>query len=165
VDKIEEIINEIKQKGFSHEMELNICHRSGELVPVAIHAWLKKDNTGKPDGIWGFGRDISERKLAEKIRADVERTIQHDIKSPLNGIIGLTHLIIEASANNEQSIPQIENIKKLALNSLQLIEYSLNMHKIELGTYQLQAIDCDVISILFELKNCLEPIILLIALN
>jgi PAS domain S-box-containing protein len=163
VDKIEEVINKIKQKGFSHEMELNICHRSGELVPVAIHAWLKKDNTGKPDGIWGFGRDISERKLAEKIRADVERTIQHDIKSPLNGIIGLTHLIMEANANNEQSNPQIENIKKLALNSLQLIEYSLNMYKIELGTYQLQAIDCDVISILFELK--IESVTLIKAKN
>jgi len=152
VDKIEAVINEIKQKGFSHEMEINIYHRSGDLIPVAIHAWLIKDTTGKPDGIWGFGRDISERKIAEKIREDVERTIQHDIKSPLNGIIGLTHLIMKACPFDRNSIQQIEKIKKLALNSLQLIEYSLNMHKIELGTYQLQAIDCDVISMLFDLK-------------
>jgi PAS domain S-box-containing protein len=152
VYKIESVINEIKQKGFSREMEINICHRSGELIPVAIHAWLKKDNTGKPDGIWGFGRDISERKLAEKIREDVERTIQHDIKSPLNGIIGLTNLIMAGCSNNEKNIQSIKNIKELALNSLQLIEFTLNMHKIELGTYQLKATDCDIIPMLLELK-------------
>ncbi|KPA09649.1 multi-sensor signal transduction histidine kinase [Candidatus Magnetomorum sp. HK-1] len=151
-NKIEQVINEIKQKGFSREIELNICHKSGKLIPIAIHAWLLKDNTGKPDGIWGFGRDISEKKSAEKLREDVEKMIQHDIKSPLNGIIGLSSLIMDINEMNETSIQYIENIKELSLNTIQLIDNSLNMHKIELGTYQIEAIDCDLISMLLRFQ-------------
>jgi len=150
--EIEQIINEIKQKGFSREIELNICHKSGKLMPVAIHAWLLKDNTGNPDGIWGFGRDISERKLAEKIRDDVDRIIRHDIKSPLSGIIGLSDLIMDINEIDPTSIQYIENIKELALNTTQLIDNSLKMHKMELGNYQIEAIDCDLISMLLSFK-------------
>jgi len=152
IKKIEHIINEIKQKGFSHALEVNMCHKSGNLIPVEIHAWLRKDNIGESEGIWGFGRDISERKLAEKIREDVERMIQHDLKSPLNGIIGLSNVIRDSQPMKDDNIQHIENIKNLAVKSIQLIEYSLNIHKIELGTYELQAIDCDLISMLLKLK-------------
>jgi len=149
---MEQAIHDIKQNGSCNEIELNIRHKSGALMPVAINAWLRKNNEGKPVGIWGFGRDISERKIAEKIREDVERVIRHDIKSPLNGIIGLSNLVMESSGTNETNFQYIENIKMLAKNSIQLIDNSLNMHKMELGTYQLQAIDCDLISILLQLK-------------
>jgi len=150
--KIGQVFNEIKQKGFSQEIEINICHKSGKLVPVEIHAWLRNDNTGKPDGIWGFARDISERKLAEKIREDVEKMIQHDIKTPLNAIIGLSNLIRESHSMDRNSIKHIDDVKKLALDSIKLINYSLNIRKIEMGNYQLQAVDCDLISMLFRLK-------------
>jgi len=153
-NKMDEVIQEIKDKGFSREIELNICQQSGKLLPAAIHAWLLTDNSGQPDGIWGFGRDISERKYAEKMREDVERMIRHDIKSPLSGIIGLSSLIMdEMDEMNETSLDYIRNIKGLALETIQFIDDSLNMHKIELGTYQLKAIDCDLISMLFQFKT------------
>jgi len=152
IHSIQQTIHDIKKKGFGHEREICIRHKSGSSIPVAIHAWLRKNNNYQPVGIWGFGRDISERKLAEKIREDVEKVIRHDIKSPLNGIIGLSNLIIENATINETSIQHIEKINELAKNSIQLIENSLNMNKMELGTYQLQAVDCDLISILLQLK-------------
>ncbi|ETR70376.1 MAG: sensor histidine kinase [Candidatus Magnetoglobus multicellularis str. Araruama] len=153
-NKMDEVIQEIKHKGFSREIELNICQQSGKLLPAAIHAWLLTDNSGQPDGIWGVGRDISERKFAEKMREDVERMIRHDIKSPLSGIIGLSSLIMDQMDEiDETSLDYIRNIKGLALDTIQFIDDSLNMHKIELGTYQLKAIDCDLISILFQFKT------------
>jgi PAS domain S-box-containing protein len=152
-DKIKEVLNEIKQKGFSHEIEVNILHKSGSIIPVAIHAWLLKNNTGTSEGIWGFGRDISERKFAENIREDVERMIRHDIKSPLNGIIGLSNIILEHDTIDDANIKNLESIIELSLNTIQLIENSLKMHRIESGNYQLEAEDCDLISMLLKYKT------------
>jgi PAS domain S-box-containing protein len=54
------------ETGILRNLEYTLIHRNGELIPIEISASLILDILGKPDGIIGIMRDISERKKAEE---------------------------------------------------------------------------------------------------
>ena len=60
------IIKQILDQGFSDVYEKEFIRKDGTLIPVEISGYLTKDKQGNPSGMWGFIRDISERKEAEK---------------------------------------------------------------------------------------------------
>ena len=60
------IIAQILKKGSSDIYEKEFIKKDGTLIPVEISGYLSKDAQGQPIGMWGFIRDISERKNSEK---------------------------------------------------------------------------------------------------
>jgi len=82
-DKEEEIVKQILERGFSDLYEKELIDKEGYLIPVEISGYLTKDQNGKPIGMWGFVRDISERKKSEikLLRQLQEVTVLHEISS------------------------------------------------------------------------------------
>ena len=89
---------------------------------------------GKPCLVEAF-MDITERKNLEKLKDDVERIMHHDLKSPLNGIIGLPEIILDTVALNDEDRELVEAIRDSGLRMLRLINMSTDMYKMETGTY------------------------------
>ncbi|GAF81180.1 unnamed protein product, partial [marine sediment metagenome] len=58
--------NQIMTRGYSKEFEKEFIKKDGTVFPIAIRAWLLKDKQGKPVGLWGIIRDITQRKQAEE---------------------------------------------------------------------------------------------------
>jgi PAS domain S-box-containing protein len=58
--------NQFIKRGYSDEFEKEYIKKDGTVFPVSIKGWLVKDEQGQPIGMWGFVRDISERKQAEE---------------------------------------------------------------------------------------------------
>ncbi|MBA7585050.1 hypothetical protein ES708_27020 [subsurface metagenome] len=66
--------NQIITRGYSKEFEKEFIKKDGTLLPIAIIAWLLKDKQGKPVGMWGIIRDITERKqVEEELRESEEK--------------------------------------------------------------------------------------------
>ena len=74
IERRNEMIRLLLQKGSVNDFENVLKHKNGSLVPVSITSHLITDNQGNPLHIEGTIRDISERKQVEKrIRESEER--------------------------------------------------------------------------------------------
>jgi PAS domain S-box-containing protein len=76
-------VKQILDVGYSNLYEKEFINKNGKLVPVEISGYLTMDHNGKPIGMWGFVRDISERKKYEErlLRQLQEVTVLHAISS------------------------------------------------------------------------------------
>lgn len=93
----------------------------------------------------GVIQDVSDKKRLEILREDIERMSRHDLKSPLNAIIGLPGLILSDRDMPRQEIDEyMRLIRQTGYKMLNLINISLDMFKMEQGTYEFQAKPVDM---------------------
>lgn len=82
--------------------------------------------------------DITARKKMEKLREDVDRIMIHDLKNPLNAIIGLPQLMLEESGLTPAQEKILRMIGQAGYRMLNMINQSLDLYKIEMGTFLYQ---------------------------
>jgi two-component system sensor histidine kinase/response regulator len=96
-------------------------------------------------------RDALERQneiLEEnaRLREDIERISRHDLKTPLNSIINFPKLMQKDNLTEEQ-LSQLKKISSMGYKMLNMINLSLDMYKMEQGTYQLSTVPVDLVSV------------------
>lgn len=91
--------------------------------------------------------DITERKRFEKLKGDIDRIIRHDLKNPLNAIINVPQLLLKDISDPEH-IELLNMIQDAGNRMLNLINFSLDMYKLETGGYQLRIEETNIIQIL-----------------
>jgi CheY-like chemotaxis protein len=92
-----------------------------------------------------------EKKLAATIE-DMQRITRHDIKSPLSAVIAYPRLILREKDNlTEKQISHLEVVIKAGKTILKMINLSLDMHKMERGTYVVQYLPVNILSIIHEI--------------
>lgn len=93
-----------------------------------------------------------ERELA-KTKEDIERISRHDLKSPLNGIINYPPFIKSQGGLSEKQNDQLDKIVQLGRKMLRMINLSLDMFKMEQGSYEVKAEEVDLIQVFNEIKE------------
>lgn len=112
--------------------------------------WLRSrafpifDRAGKLVRIAGITEDITSRKHAEQLREDVERITRHDLKSPLSSIIGVPSFMLERQDIPEEQKQWWRSVYDAGKRMLNMINSSLNLYKMEVGTFQLQPVEVDL---------------------
>ena len=173
-EKVREMFEKTCQ-GIKTEIELSLFN--GKVYSFKNEPRL--DENGKIVGIFGTGRDMTDRKAYEEELKDamnqLERTIQHanqmaleaeiantakseflanmshEIRTPMNGIIGMTELTLESRLDSDQR-ENLEIVRTSANNLLEIINDILDFSKIEAGKMNLESID-------FYLRKTLESAI------
>jgi PAS domain S-box-containing protein len=67
------IRDQVLKRGYSDEYEKEYIRKDGGIVPISKRVWLLKDDRGKPIGMWGLIRDITEQKKAEQALRESEK--------------------------------------------------------------------------------------------
>lgn len=130
-------------------MEMKAVHKNGTLFPVEL-AVTPIEISGRRL-FTAYIRDITERKRAEEelIRANqiAEQSVRskerflanmsHEMRTPLNAVIGLTHLLEETSLTRQQS-RYLEAIQFSAGSLLALINDILDFAKIDAGKIEFE---------------------------
>lgn len=75
----------------------------------------------------------------QRLREDVEHITRHDLKGPLGGVVGLVQTIIAAGALNAVQHEQLRMVEETTLQTLNMINLSSELYKIETGRFQLNA--------------------------
>lgn len=114
---------------------------------------LLLNDSGELIGVQGVGRDISDRKRAEALRDDVERMARHDLKTPLGAVVGLPGEIRRMGALSPVQETMLSTIENAGEAMLQLINRSLDLFKMESGSYGLSKSSVDVIQVLECIKS------------
>jgi DNA-binding response OmpR family regulator len=89
---------------------------------VATHIRLRKNTIALANKVCALIENA-------KLREDIEKITQHDLKGPLNNILFETY--------NLENRPAAESINRAVNNVVNMINNSLNLYKIEQGNYHL----------------------------
>ena len=139
----------------------------GKIITVFDDVFWRSDNSTLPvkyistpitfhDATYGAVvafSDISAQKKDEALRQDIERITRHDLKTPLNAIIGIPGLLLEDDNLNERQRMFLEMLKGSGYRMLEMINESLNMFKMEKGTYELNLIRVDLLATIHSIQG------------
>lgn len=164
----------------SHELEvLRLLRpmRFEEVVPTpdgAEHYWLtlRFPLTG-PEGqilIGMVALDITDRKRAEaelsrarekaelacRTRAEFLASVSHEIRAPINGVIGMTDLVLDTGLTPEQR-EYLTVVKSSARALLSLFNDILDFAKMEAGTLDFEHIDFNLPAAIDSIIRALAP--------
>ena len=142
--------------------ESQVYRRDGQVIWITETARAVRDASGVLLYYEGMVEDISERKRAEEelqqakiaaeaaVRAKSEflANISHELRTPMNGIIGMTEVALDTVLTPEQR-EYLTMVQDSADALLALLNDILDFSKIEAGRWELESID-------FSLRNTLE---------
>ena len=125
-------------------------------------------------GTLGVYQDITERKQAQmdlsqahqrleqqnqeliqtaQLREDVERITRHDLKNPLNAIIAVPSLLMHDGDLNEEQISLLKMVMNSGYRMLEMINASLDLYKMEIGSYEYHPENFDLNNVLQNVSN------------
>ncbi|MBF0192850.1 MAG: hypothetical protein HQL99_17190 [Magnetococcales bacterium] len=98
-------------------------------------------------------RQNKELIEADRLKQDVERITRHDMKSPLNGVIGYADLLLESGALSVEHRQYVKMMRKSGVTVLHMVNLSLGLYRMEQGAYQLEAEDVDLIPVIRSIRD------------
>ncbi|MEJ5991123.1 response regulator [Ramlibacter sp. PS3R-8] len=133
-----------------HEpLEYRLLRRDGDAVWVHAEAISLRDRDGRVLRYICSYLDITDHRaladglqrqnaaLAEnaRLREDVERMSRHDLKTPLNSIIGVARLLREDAAVQPEHGELLAIAERAGYRMLEMVNLSLDLARMEMGTY------------------------------
>jgi signal transduction histidine kinase len=90
----------------------------------------------------------AQAEEATRLKDEFLANLSHELRTPMNIIIGWAHLLRAGPLNEEQKLRAAESIERAARSQAQLIEDLLDVSRIVTGKFRLQMQDVDVSSVL-----------------
>ncbi len=97
-------------------------------------------------------KELAQKNIALEevaaLREDVEHITRHDLKNPLNGIICATSLLMDDDDLKEEQEELTKIIEEAGYQMLDMINNSLNLYKMEIGSYQYHPLQVDILHLI-----------------
>ncbi len=127
------------RNGRDYQFELSRIESDGTVIGAAVLAF-----------------DITERLNAEQLRREFSANVSHELKTPLQGIIGSAELLESGLAKPEDFPRFIGHIRREATRLVNLIEDIIRLSQLDEGV-ELPAENVDLLALAQEVKAILVP--------
>ncbi len=95
-----------------------------------------------------------------RLKEEVERISRHDLKNPLQAVISIPDLILDDdNLTNEQKL-LLTDVQNAGLSMLTMIDSSLDIYKMEVGTYRVDYNRVDLIAICLKIRNNMSQLLI-----
>lgn len=131
--------------------------KNGELFWEQASIAPVKNARGEITNYVAVKEDISARKDLEQVKEDVERIMRHDLKSPINGIMGLPGLMLMDDNLTDEQIEMLGMIEQSGQRMLRMIDMSLDLFRMETGEYMCQRSHVDATAVVRDVLNDVAP--------
>ena len=149
---------------------------SEEPIAATVNLFLVRHAAaGRPTGFAAVCRDLREHKrieadtrrgreltLAKEMaesaalaKSDFLAVMSHEMRTPLNGVVGMTELLLDTRLDDEQR-EYVESLRTCSTALLGIIDDVLDFSKMEAGKLELEMID-------FDLRRTIDEIVELFA--
>lgn len=160
-DKVHQIVQAALDTKSDYQSEFRTIQPDGSNFIIASRGHIFRDDNGKPIRMTGVCWNITKQKnaenelknakmVAEKLAVKAEEankaksaflaSMSHEVRTPLNGIMGMLSLLFETSLTSEQR-SYIESARKASDMLLSIINEILDFSKIESGRLELEKIN------------------------
>jgi PAS domain S-box-containing protein len=169
-ERAEAGIERVLQEKKVTDYELTACARDGKQTVVSYNATTFYDRDRTLQGVFAAARDVTERKRVEaelrqakaaaesasQTKSDFLASMSHDIRTPMNAIIGIADLLAKTPLSPEQS-KYVQIFRGAGENLLDLINDILDLSKVEASQLELEHTG-------FSLNDLLAKVIDMVAL-
>lgn len=101
---------------------------------------------------------LEEAKTANKAKNLFLSNMSHDIRTPMNAIVGFTSLIRKNVEDKDKISGYLDRISKASDQLLQLLNDVLELSDIESGKIHLEEKECDLLEIVYQAKAAQLPL-------
>lgn len=95
---------------------------------------------------------------AASLREDVERITRHDLKTPLNAIIGFSRVLMTHDNMTEAQLKYLKMVRESGLVMLRMINRSLDIFKMERGIYSLNPASLNILKVIGKVMNEMQTL-------
>ncbi|MFO7802930.1 MAG: PAS domain S-box protein [Desulfovermiculus sp.] len=136
--------------------EITCLRLDGSEVEVECSA--RPINYSGQNALLVFARDVTERRQLEQLKEDVDRITRHDLKTPLNGILGLPQVLLLEENLNEEQKELIGYIQQAGYRMLNMINMSLSLYQMENGEYDFHPQPTDIMPVIRDIQRDLSSL-------
>ena len=145
------------ETGGLHDLELDMLRQDGSVLPVVLSATLVRDETGRFQSARVTVFDNAERKArmaqidalniqlahraeeaeaASRAKSTLLANMSHEFRTPMNAILGLTHLLARATTDPAQ-LDKLNKVSAAGHRLLGLLNTVLDLANVETGRLKL----------------------------
>jgi PAS domain S-box-containing protein len=144
-------------------LQFRLQQAGGGYIWVRAESIVQVDDTGRVRRLITSFQDITRFREQEealranvRLREDVERMSRHDLKTPLSTVIAMSRLLRENSTQAPEDAELIDTIERAGYRILNMVNLSLDMFRMENGTYQFNPQPVDVAEVVRKVAADLE---------
>ena len=100
---------------------------------------------------------LMQAQHANKAKTTFLSNMSHDIRTPMNAIIGFTTIAVSHIDNKEQVKECLQKVLSSSNHLLSLINDILDMSRIESGKVQIKEQECNISELMHNLVNIIQP--------
>lgn len=153
------------QHGGHYQAEYRIVQPNGETVWIREHERaVPAEAPAQAIRYVGFAEDVTEQRRghdalaqANKLKGEFLAAVSHDLRTPLNAVIGFTDLLERTSLNAEQA-RYAQRVRRGSEKLLQLIDLLLELAQIDAGALTLHPEPFELDDLLLRQIELVEPI-------
>lgn len=112
---------------------------------IAVIAMIKKETAR-----------IEAQERAEALKEDVERITKHDMKAPLTGVLSGIQYLENYSKLDEDQADMLNNMRETVNKGMDMVNRSLDLYKMEKGTYAYAPESSDLVGIARQIQTDLS---------
>ena len=149
-DKNDPVLNELwgnLQAGKEWHGELRNLSKSGETIWESATISPVRNEQGQITNYVSVKDDITERKRLERLEKDVERIVRHDLKSPIMSFIWVPRSLRKEENITPDQAVMLHDLEQSAHRLLKMINLSLDLFKMEEGTYKFEPEDLNILRV------------------
>ncbi len=138
--------------------ESQVYRKDGSLAWISENARAVRDATGAVSQYEGFVQDITERKVADQMKADFVSFVSHQLRTPLAGIKWLLELAVQEPIS-EEARSLIGDARESSHRLVTLVNDLLDVSRLERGSLTITPKETDVAALTAGVLQELEPLV------
>lgn len=100
---------------------------------------------------------LMQAQHANNAKTTFLNNMSHDIRTPMNAIIGFTNIAVSHIDNKEQVLDSLQKVLSSSNHLLSLINDILDMSRIESGKAQIKEQECNISELTHNIMNIIQP--------
>lgn len=157
--EVEKALRDSRINGKELDIEYRVIYSDGKIRRLSVRGKTHFDSQGKPETLAGIARGVSDSEISnkelsivyareKKARDEAEEAnrakdfflavVSHELRSPLNAILGWSKILLTKEVNRETTKNALETIEKSARSQAKLIEDLLDSARVASGKLRLE---------------------------